>query len=250
MPTLARPDGCRLHFETHGDGPPLVLLEGMGGDIPGWRRNIPRLAERLRVVAWDLRGNGGSTCEPGDWTMKIFVDDAIALLDHLGIERAHLYGQSFGGMIAIETALTHPGRVASLVLAATHGGRPVPSRERAPKDRPWELLYAPGFPQARPEHVADDLAHASEQPSAARRAQWEAAQGWDAHERLGEIAVPVLVLHGAQDRMVHPDNARLLARAIPGARLELLEGAGHVYHSERAAEADRLVLDFVLASAG
>lgn len=249
MPWLARPDGCRLFFETHGDGAPLVLLEGMGGDIAGWRRNIPRLAERLRVVAWDLRGNGRSVCEPGGWTMETFVLDTVALLDHLEIERAHLYGQSLGGMIAIETALAHPGRVRSLVLAATHAGRAVPSRERAPKDRPWELLYAPGFPERHPDHVADDLAHGSAQPPAARRAQWEATKAWDAHDRLGEIAAPTLVVHGTEDRMIHPDNGRVLAERIPGARLALLEGAGHAYHSEQADPADRLVLEFVLGVA-
>lgn len=248
MPWLERPDGCRLYHELHGDGPPLVLLEGMGGDLPGWRRNLPTLAGRLRVVAWDLRGNGRSACAPDGWTMATFAEDLVALLDHLAIERAHLYGQSFGGMVAIETALTRPERVASLVLAATHAGarRAVPAEGKAPKDRPWELLYAPGFPQAHPEHVRDDLAHGSPQDPAARRAQWEALQAWDAHDRLGQIAAPTLVLHGTEDRMVHPDNARALAAAIPGARLHLLEGAGHVYHSERAEEADAAVLAFVL----
>lgn len=256
MPFLDRPGGCRLHHHLHGpgDAPPLVLLEGMGGDLPGWRRSIPRLASRCRVVAYDFRGNGESACEPGAWTMATFVDDTLALLDHLGIDRAHLYGQSFGGMVAMELALRHPERVRSLILAATHAGhdRAVPSREKVPKDRPWELLYSPGFADRHPEHVREDLAAGVGQDPAARRAQWEAIRGWTAHDRLGDLVVPTLVLHGTADRMIHPDNARVLAEGIPGARLVLLEGAGHVYHSERAEEADDAVLTFVekVGSAG
>ena len=94
MAWLRRPDGCRLYHELHGppDAPPLVLLEGMGGDVPGWRRNIPHLAERLLVVAYDFRGNGMSDAPDQPMTMSTFVDDTVALLDHLGIERAHVYG--------------------------------------------------------------------------------------------------------------------------------------------------------------
>ena len=249
MSFLERPDGCRLHHHLHGPegAPALVLLGGMGGDLHGWRRSVPRLARRCRVVAYDFRGNGESRCEPGEWTVETFVDDTIAVLDHLGIDRAHLYGQSFGGMVAMETALRQPERVRSLVLAATHGGldRTVPSDERAPKDRPWELLYSPGFPERHREQVLEDLRGGIEQDPEARRAQWRAIQGWSAHDRLGEIRAPTLVLHGTADRMIHSDNARVLAAAIPGARLHVLEGAGHVYHAEQPEAADGAVLRFV-----
>ena len=249
MPSLERPDGCRLQYLLQGrpERPPLVLLEGMGGDLHGWRRNVPRLARRCRVVAHDFRGNGESRCPAADWTMTMFVDDTLGLLDHLGIDRAHLYGQSFGGMVAMEIALGHPERVRSLVLAATHGGldRAVPSEEKAPKGRPWELLYSPGFPDRHPEQVLEDMRGGIEQEADARAAQWRVIQGWSAHDRLGDIAAPTLILHGTADRMIHPENARLLAAGIPGARLHLLEGAGHVYHAEQPEGADGAVLRFV-----
>ncbi len=94
------------------------------------------------------------------------------------------------------------------------------------------------------------MGSATPQRPHARRRQWEAVQGFDACGRLGELRVPTLVLHGTEDRLVDPRNARLLAERIPGAELVLLEGAGHVYHSERAEEADRAVLEFVERRAG
>jgi 3-oxoadipate enol-lactonase len=249
VPYHRRPDGCRLYHEVHGpeDGKPLLLLEGLGGDVPGWRRSIPRLAEELRVVAYDFRGNGRSDGPEGEWTMATFVDDTVGLLDHLGIDGAHLYGQSFGGMVAQEVALTHPARVRSLILAATHPGRrhAAPVREKAPKDRPWLALYAPGFAEAHPEHVQDDLrAGIPQSPNAARR-QWEAMQVFDSWDRLPGLKVPTLILHGTEDRVIAAENARLLAGRIPGARLRLLQGAGHVYHSERPEESDEAVLGFI-----
>lgn len=252
MGFLTRPDGTRLYHEEHGDpaAEAIVLLEGMGGDIPGWRRNIPHLAVELYVVAYDLRGNGNSSEPIGSVTMATFADDTIALLDELGVDRAHVYGQSFGGLVAIELVLAHPRRVRTLVLAATHcGGRHVivPAGNTVPMGEPWRSLYAPAFPDEHPEHVAEDLRVGARQPRHPQggRRQWEAMQAFDAHDRLPSIDVPTLVLHGTEDRLVAPENAELLASLIPGAELVLLHGAGHLYHSERAEEADDAVLDFV-----
>ncbi|HEX5951146.1 MAG TPA: alpha/beta fold hydrolase [Actinomycetota bacterium] len=251
MPFVDRPDGARLYHEVHGDPrrEPIVLLEGMGGDIPGWRRNIPHLAAECFVVAYDHRGNGNSEAPDAPATMATFVDDCLAVLDALRIERAHLYGQSFGGFVAQEFGLSHPDRVRSLILACTHAGRShiVPARGRAPKDEPWLQLYAPAFAAAHPDHVEDDLRVGRAQPQhpEGQRRQWEAVQGWDAYDRLPQLRVPVLVLHGSEDQLIDVGNARLLASRIPGAELQVLEGAGHVYHSEQAEGADEIVLDFV-----
>jgi pimeloyl-ACP methyl ester carboxylesterase len=222
----------------------------MGGDIPGWRRNVPTLAAELRVVAYDFRGNGRSDDPPGPCTMTTFVDDTVALLEDLGIERAHVYGQSFGGMVAQELGLARPDRVRSLVLACTHPGHHHAVRVddgAVPKGEPWRALYAPGFPEAHPEHVAEDLRVGGQTPPhpQGQRRQWEAVQGWDAYDRLPGLDVPTLVLHGTEDRLVAPANAELLARRIPGAELVWIEGAGHLYHSEQAAAADDAVLTFV-----
>lgn len=251
MSDLVLPDGSTIYHEFHGNAgaQPLILLEGMGGDIPGLRRNIPRLAAELRVIAFDFRGNGRSGPPPEDATVASFVDEAIAVLDHAGVEGAHVYGQSFGGMVAQELALRHPDRARSLILGCTHAGQrhAVRVTERVPKGRPWLALYAPAFAEAHPEHVAEDLEVGARQrqPLNASRRQWEAIRDWDAYERLSRLRLPALVIHGSEDRTIHPENARVLVRRIPGARLAMLEGAGHVYHSERPEEADRVVLEFV-----
>jgi len=252
MPSLVRPDGCRIHYELFGDpgSPALTLLEGIGADIAGWRRSILALAGEVQAVAIDHPGNGASDEPAGPCTMTTFVEDALAVLDELGVERAHAYGQSFGGMVAQEMTLTHPDRVRTLVLAGTHPGpaHAIAVADRTvPKGEPWRALYAPGFPEGHPDVVAEDrraAAAQSDHPRGQRR-QWEAMQTWDASDRLPRILVPTLVLHGTEDRVIAPDNAELLARRIPGAELRLLEGAGHVFWSEQPELSDRLILDFI-----
>jgi 3-oxoadipate enol-lactonase len=253
MPWYERPDGCRLFHELRGPeaGPPLLLLEGLGGDIPGWRRNIPHFAQRYRVIAYDFRGNGRSDKPFGQLSIGTLVADTFGLLAHLGVDSAHVYGQSMGGMVGIEMALARPDEVRSLVLGASHAGRrratPVGPSGRVPKDKPYLALYAEGFAREHPDHIAEDILVGSQnpQPLHASRRQWEAVDGWNAWHRVAEISVPTLVLHGTDDRLVSAENARRMAEAIPGAALVLLEGAGHVFHSEFADDADAAVLAFL-----
>jgi 3-oxoadipate enol-lactonase len=252
MPYLERPDGSRLYFELHGDAtsPPIVLLEGSGGDIPGWGLTIEHLADRFRVVAHDLRGNGRSEMPDQPVAMEDFVHDTGSLMDHAGIDRAHLYGQSFGGMVGQELALAFPGRVRSLILAATHcgGAHTIRGRAKVPKDRPYLALFSESFARDHPDRVAERqrLAARSPQPPHAARRQWKAMQAFDACDRLRTLRLPVLILHGEQDRLIDPANATALAERIPGARLILVPGAGHVYHWEQPDRADGAVADFVL----
>ncbi len=252
MPSLIRPDGCRIQYELNGErgAPPLVILEGAGDAIPSWRRNIPTLAAELCVVAIDHRGNGESDEPPGPCTMATFVADAIAVLDALDRDRAHVYGQSFGGMVALEMALTHPARVRTLVLGCTHPGAHHAVEvdgATVPKGEAWRSWYAPGYPDAHPERVEEDLRVTRAQPDHPEggRRQWEAMVGWDAYDRLPAIAIPTLVLHGTEDRIIAPVNAEILAERIPGAELVWLEGAGHVYTWEQPERADAAVLDFL-----
>jgi 3-oxoadipate enol-lactonase len=252
VPFLARPDGCRIHYELAGDpdAPPLMILEGVADAVDGWRRNVPTFSAELRVAVIDQRGNGASDEPPGPCAMATFVDDAVAVMDAIGWPRAHVYGQSFGGMVAQELALTEPELVRTLILGCTTAGAEhVVEVEEAKvsKGEPWRSWYAPDYPDAHPDEVAEDLRIAAarpDHPEGARR-QWEAMVSWDAYDRLPSIRIPTLVLHGSEDRVIAPANAEVLARRIPGAELVWIEGAGHVYNWEQPARADAAVLGFL-----
>jgi pimeloyl-ACP methyl ester carboxylesterase len=249
VPFVERPDEARLYFEVAGDPrrQPIVLVEGLGGDVVGWRRNIPHLAAELFVVAYDHRGNGRSVANEGPTTMAMYVEDCLAVIDELRLERAHVYGQSFGGAVVLELLLGYPERIRSAILAATHAGarHAVPSPGRAPKGEPWRQRYSPAFAEAHPDLVRQDLELEGRRSRAGERRQWEALRAWDVFDRLGEVSVPVLVLHGSEDRLTDPGNAWALSERIPGAELAIIEGAGHAYNSEQPERADEIVLDFV-----
>jgi pimeloyl-ACP methyl ester carboxylesterase len=249
MPFVARPDGWRLFTEVSGDPrrPALVLLEGLGGDVAGWHPTVSHLARELFVVAYDHRGCGRSEGPDLPTTIGTYVEDCMAVLDELRLGAVHVYGQSFGGAVAIELAITHRERVRTAVLGATHPGvrHAVPSGGRAPKDRPWLQRYAPAFVRDHPEQIREHRTWEGRRSPSGERRQWEALRVWDRFDALPEMSVPVLVLHGSEDRLVHPGNAELLAGRIPRAELAVLDGAGHAYHLERPEEAALIVLDFV-----
>jgi 3-oxoadipate enol-lactonase len=178
------------------------------------------------------------------------ADDAVSVLDAAGVERAHVYGFSLGGMVAQQLALRHAGRVRSLVLGATHPGGPravrpgeeamaffrrragMTAEEAARASVPFN--YGPRCRREHADRIAEDirrrLAHPF--PERAYRAQMVAAALHNAHRRLARLTVPTLVVHGLEDRVVPVANAEILAERIPGAELRLLD-AGHLYPTEQ-----------------
>ena len=121
MPHL-QSNGVSLYYEEHGSGEPLLLIMGFTVSSIGWHWNIPAFAQSFRTIAFDNRGVGQSDKPDEPYSMAMFADDTAGLLDGLGIEQAHIFGISMGGMIAQEFALRHPGRVTSLTLGCTNCG--------------------------------------------------------------------------------------------------------------------------------
>jgi pimeloyl-ACP methyl ester carboxylesterase len=261
LTTLTGPLG-ELHWESTGSGDPVLMIMGLGLSGGAWWRTVPVLARRLRVITYDNRGVGRSRSLVHSYTTEAMADDAVSVLDAAGIERAHVYGFSLGGMVAQELALRHGERVRSLVLGATSPGGP---RAVAPDAQVLEFFrrrphmrqadaarasvpfnYGPRCRREHPERIAEDLRRRLEHefPEQAYRAQLWAAALHNAHRRLRRIDVPTLVVHGRRDRMIPLANAEQLAAAIPGATLRVLADCGHLYPTEQP-EIDAAIAGFL-----
>jgi pimeloyl-ACP methyl ester carboxylesterase len=249
-----------LAYDIQGSGPPLLMIQGLGYGRTGWGPAPALLARRFKVVTPDNRGFGESEITPGPYTTAQLAADALAVLDALEIDRAHVLGISLGGMIAQELALAAPEQVEKLVLCSTTAGGPgaVPMPEktvalmgRQSQLDPHEamrLFVENALSPAPPVGLVDEVvAYRTANPPdpAGWYAQASAGAAHDAMARLGEIRAPTLVLHGTADNVVDAGNAPLIADAIPGARLELFEGVGHLLPWERPDEFVALVEEFL-----
>ena len=259
-------NGIDLYYEQHGSGANVLLIAGLGAHAGDWARQIAALARHFRVTAFDNRGCGRSSAPDEPYTIRQMADDAVALMDALGIARAHVVGSSMGGAIAQELAIAYPERVDRLVLMATaaracwmcgaldDGAMWTTLLRRAGRLSPRALAR---FVRRRARAVAGRVRRGGPPasplppvPAHGLRRQREALAAFDARDRLPRISAPVLVIAGARDREIPLAAAEELARGIPGARLVVLRGAGHLMHYERADEVNRLLLDFLRASAG
>jgi 3-oxoadipate enol-lactonase len=276
--STARVGAIELFYEEHGAGDPLLLIMGFATDSTAWFFQVPAFAAHYRTVTFDNRGVGRSSKPTGPYTIHEMADDALGLLDHLRIERAHVLGLSMGGMIAQELVLRHPERVRKLVLAATY---PEPD-EATERTRQFTLDKMGGHVTAAGE-VRIDLAAldplllfqhllplvfterfiATELPKLmqlfagalqygfsmeAILGQMQALMGHKATDRLHRITAPTLVLTGDADRLISPANSDILAAHIPGARLVKIAGGSHGFNIEQADVFNRAVLDFLAST--
>jgi pimeloyl-ACP methyl ester carboxylesterase len=258
--------GSELHYERRGRGAPLLLIQGMGANGTHWGEPFLTELERdFELILYDHRGIGRSAPLQGaSVTVPGLATDALGLLDALGIEAAHVLGISMGGMVAQELALAVPGRVRTLILGATTCGG-TQSRATAPEvvqrlttvalSRDRDLMLRTGFElvvsrrhAAKPAHYAQFVAAARQYPARVPilLAQKGAADAHDAYARLRALRVPTLVIHGTADEVLAPINGDLVASLIPGARLELLEGVGHLFFWEQPRRSAELVRQFAL----
>jgi len=248
-------DGTRLHYVSAGEGVPLVLVGGKTSTIDGaWWRQVPVLSRHFRVIAFDNRGAGQSDKPDVPYTTRLMAEDALTVLAASGETSAHWFGLSLGGLILQELALAHPEAVRSLILGSTHCGPPATLTPLSAQDtqrvsssphKRLANLYSVDFLLAQPGWVAEDATHFGKMPLHAIHRQDQAVHHHHTCHRLREIRAPVLILHGRQDRMVPIDRVERLHAGIPGSELVVLDGAGHQLQSEKAAEVNRLVIDFV-----
>jgi pimeloyl-ACP methyl ester carboxylesterase len=260
--------GRRLFHQRRGAGEPLLLIQGMSGTHLAWGEPFTGDLERdFDVVAYDHRGIGRSDRVDEPFTIAELADDAAGVLDELGWDSAHVLGISMGGMVAQELALRHPGRIRTLTLGCTYCGGPGSAlapqstierlsagmlsgdRELAIRTG-FEVNVSAAFAAVEGNYDAfRAMAKSLPAPVPVIMLQMQAIAAHDTSARLPSLALPTLVIHGDEDMMLPVQNGRLIAALIPGARLEVLEGVGHMFWWEQPARSAELVRAHALAAA-
>lgn len=257
-------NGVGISYEERGSGPPLLAIMGYGTSAVLWGdQHLDRLARSFRVIALDNRGTGGSEKRDEPIEISTLAGDAAALLTAVGVEKAHVYGVSMGGMIAQEFALRHSERLNRLILGCTHPGGSVavqaapevvallgPAKGLTPREAVGRIYAAMTTEETRRDRTdfldaMTDRLLLRPTPVVTLVRQMEAIQRFDVADRLGQIAAPTLVITGDRDVLVPPENSRIIAERIPGAKLLVLPGAAHNFFWEAAGEAALAIEQFL-----
>lgn len=248
-----------LHYTDQGEGPAVVLIHGLAGDLSAWDAQVALLRPHFRVIAFDNRGAGRSTQVDEPVTTRDLAADTLALMNHLRIPHAQVVGRSMGGAIAQYMALMAPGSVDSLVLCASFAkldalGRRLLSNMREALE--WRGSWADharhsvqNFVSARffnayPEKVAaiESLIGGETRLPACYSQQNQACQQHDSTGELARITQPTLVMAGDADPICSPTATRMLSEGLPGARTEIFEGASHFFLMEQPERFNRVLL--------
>jgi 3-oxoadipate enol-lactonase len=237
------------------DGPVVVLSNSLGTTLDMWDPQLPSLSEHFRVIRYDHSGHGGSPVPPGPYGIEDIAGDLLAVLDRLGIERAHVCGASMGGQVAMWIAAHAPDRVERLVLCCTSPvfGPPELWAERARIVRAdgtgavaaavvarW---FTPDFAAAHPEVVERFRAMIASTPAEGYAACCGAVGAADLSPELGAIRARTLVIAGAQDPAVPRERTQELVDGIAGSRLEVLDPGAHLSSVERADRVTELIIE-------
>jgi len=246
------PEAAGLYYEVHGrdDAPPLILSSGLGGSAEYWQPNLRAMAAHFRTIVYDHRGTGRSDrALPDNLTVAHLAADIVALMDALGIAKAHVCGASMGGMIAQRMAAAHPQRVKSLGLLMTSSGardlpQPTLRVRRVLLSRPdgknleavvahlKRVLGVIGSPAFPPDPLRQDarlrtMVQRAWRPAGTARQLLAVAADGDRSALLPKINVPTRVMHGQADPLIPVAAAHDLAKKMPGAVLDIIPGMGH-----------------------
>ena len=251
-------ENTSIDYDVHGEGPPLILIGGLGFGRWSWFKQIPALSRHFSTITFDARGERDLKGGVSD-----LVADVVALMEHLNVRKAHVLGTSLGGFVAQELALKRPDLVDKLILVCTSYGRGGPetmspwtlsdmigwpslSIERAVR-RGLETATSDAYRAQRPEEFEQIVRwRLADSPSlSAYYEQMRAGSRFDVSSDVGHITSPTLVIHGASDRYVPVANAAALAEAIPDAKLRVLDNSGHLVFIERFADVNREIVTFL-----
>jgi 3-oxoadipate enol-lactonase len=242
-----------LHHVETGQGTSLLLGASLGATLEMWDPQLP-LAAHHRLIRFDTRGHGGSPVPAGPYTIAELGADVLALMDRLGVERADYAGVSIGGMVGQWLAVNAPDRIARLIVICsaprttnsdTFIERAATVRAQRSVEPVAEAVVARWFTErfaaAQPEVIDRHRAMVAATPPDGYASCAEAVAGHDVRAGLPLVTAPTLVIAGAQDNAIGPDNGRAIAEAIPGARFELLDPGAHLATIERADDINRLI---------
>jgi 3-oxoadipate enol-lactonase len=260
---IARNGAIELYYESAGSGPAVLLISGQAMTLDAWWRTVPVLSTTFRVLTFDNRDIGRSSHWPWPYLISQMADDAIAVMDDAGVDHAHIYGISLGGMIAQELALRYPERVGALILGATTAGGSETTLARsepltffirvgamAPEEAEWAAVpynYSLRTRRHHGDRIAQDIAKrvAHQTNTLAYLHQVAAAATHSTVGRLVNIEHPTLVVHGDEDLVIPPHNSDILAGAIPHAELKRWPHAGHLYTTDEP-QADRYIRRYLV----
>jgi 3-oxoadipate enol-lactonase len=260
MDEQGRASAIDVSYDSSGpdDGAALVLSNSLGSTWAMWDAQVPRLAERLRVVRYDHRGHGASPVPPGPYSLDELGADALALLNRLGLARVHWCGLSLGGMVGIWLAVNAPERIDRLVLCCTSAslGPPQMWADRAATVRAEGVeaiadagigrWLTEGFIARETEKTAAVRAMLVATPDEGYAGCCAAIEHMDLIPELGAIRAPTLVIAGRQDPATPPEHGERIAAGIPGARLELVDAA-HLATVEQPEAMTDLIAGHLLA---
>lgn len=255
MPTVSNAD-AQIYYEVHGDGPAILFAHGAGGNRMSWWQQVPHFAARFRVITLDQRCFGRSQCPAASFHPKYFADDALAVLDAVGVERAAFVCQSMGGWTGLRTSLHHPERVSCLVLGGTPAGifteRVIAAAAQVAASATeagisGNAALAPDFPKREPAlaWLYDQIAALNTGFEPRMLARMYDDAGRILPEQLDGFRVPTLMLAGEHDQLFAPDILHHVAALIPDAEIRDFPGVGHSAYFEAAETFNRLVDEFV-----
>lgn len=260
MPKVRIADG-EMFYERTGRGHPLIFVSGLSGTARSWQPQIAAFSEHYQVITYDQRGTGASDTRQTHFSVDGMAEELVALMDALGIERAHLVGQSTGGAISQTVAIEHPERVAGLVLFSTWTHcdpwfrRLFEARRRMYLECGPELhqmfhplfLFPPDYVNVHDAELEEERRRstASAPPVEVSIGRIDAITAFDRRDDLGRIGSPTLVMVAENDYITPSYFARALHAAIRGSRLHVFDGGGHSLSKTRTSEFNRIVLDFL-----
>lgn len=250
--TSANLDNFKLFFEVHGDGPPVVFAHGAGGTHMSWWQQVPVLSQKYKCITIDHRTFGYSHDVKDGPGRRAFVRDLAGLLDHLGIQKTALVGQSMGGTTVLGFASAHPERVSALIMSDTTGGYTNPEiaeirRKLAPAPASIDRAFAPDFSKREParaflyREINALTAAANPAPPAAAGSP---GPGTDIAPVLAKN-IPVLFIVGEQDQLIPPPIIEAMHKKMTGSQLVKVPGAGHSVYWEKPDDYNRIITEFL-----